>query len=468
MTGSFERRFAMLSAVVIGGGFVAIVLALALFAFSVAVTNLMHDESDAIVDVHSVLRDADSPSDALAAGRRLTEHFFRPQLRIFVFDGRQRVEISRAGVAATSPYAIVTRPRNDLPNGFAPRTPIARATLALATLFGLQPQHVEIGPLLVVVRVDVSALAATVERGLPVFGAALVLAVILGVAFGRVLVHEALRPLRDVTAALERFAAGDFTPGAVSGRRVEDLSRLAVAYNGAVEQVHHAFAERDRAHQTMRQFMTDAGHQLRTPLTVVRGFIGILRRGWPDTADREHILGAMNRQCVVMGSLIEKLILLEQWDQSAFPADAEPIDLSRLVEDVVVPIAESFPARDVRLRLAAGALARIDPSDCAHALTNLLDNALKYAPDGPIDVTLVADGDCIRLAVVDHGPGMSAAEAEHAFDRFFRGARNRDVAGSGLGLAIARRAVERARGTLSLATVPGQGTCFTIELPRAA
>jgi signal transduction histidine kinase len=129
----------------------------------------------------------------------------------------------------------------------------------------------------------------------------------------------------------------------------------------------------------------------------------------------------------------------------------------------VAPIAESDPARTVHIAAPAGELAAIDPIDLAHALTNIVDNALKYTA-GPIDVAVRRRGNLLSIEIRDQGPGMSADEVRHAFDRFYRGTR-RDVDGSGLGLAIARRAIERAGGTLTLASDPNAGSCFTIDLP---
>jgi two-component system OmpR family sensor kinase len=217
----------------------------------------------------------------------------------------------------------------------------------------------------------------------------------------------------------------------------------------------------------MRQFMSDAGHQLRTPLTVIRGFIGVLLRGdLRSPADRAGILTTMNAQCMLMGSLIEKLILLDVW-QHERGTQPEVVDVSQLVEDVVMPMAEASPARTVELDVRPGAMARIDPIGCSHALTNLVDNAIKYAPEGPIEVTLDFDSDTVRIVVADHGPGMAEEEAQHIFDRFYRGPRRRDVPGSGLGLNIARSAIARAHGTLVVESAPGQGARFMIRLPAA-
>lgn len=467
MSASFERRLTVVSAVVIGGGLFAIVLALGLIAFSFYVAALNRDVHDSLVDVRSVLlQTGKAPDDARVASRRLTAQLFSPQMRITLFDQHRRVEIYRR--SATTPYEVVVSPRNDVTRDYQLDTLGARFTLALTTLFGLVPHRAVVGPLLVSVRVQEPALVAGVKQLLLMLGVALICAVAFGVAFARLLVLQALRPLNDVTTALERFAAGDLTPRAIPSHSDHQLQDLTRAYNGAIAQMEHAFGERDQAHGAMRQFMSDAGHQLRTPLTVIRGFIGVLLRGdLRSQSDHAEILSRMNGQCVLMGSLIDKLILLDVWehgDQSAPPAI---VDVSQLVEDVVTPIAETWPDRVVELKLAPGAMARIDPIGCSHALTNLVDNALKYAPRSPVEVTLTYDPRTIEIVVADHGAGLTAEERRHIFDRFYRGPLNRDVPGSGLGLPIARSAIEHAHGTLTVESAPGEGTRFIISLPTA-
>jgi two-component system, OmpR family, sensor kinase len=467
MSPSFERRLTILSAVVIGGGIFAIVIALALFAFSVYIGSLNRDVHDAIVDVRSVLQESGGPrNDARLAARRLAAQLFSPQIRISLLDQRRRVDLYRR--SATEPYEIVATGRNSIARDYPTNTFAARSTLALATLFGLNAQRAVLGPLLVVVRVQEAELIRGVAQLLQTLLLALIGAVALSIAFARLLVLQALRPLNDVTAALERFAAGDLTPRVIPAHADHQLQDLTRAYNGAIAQMQAAFGERDEAHGAMRQFMADAGHQLRTPLTVIRGFIGVLLRGdLRSPADHADILTTMNGQCVLMGSLIEKLILLDVWDHADQSTLPEVVDVSQLVEDVVLPLAEASPDRAIELSVAPGAMARIDPIGCSHALTNLVDNALKYAPAGPIEVTLRFDARFIQIVVADRGPGMTEDEVQHIFDRFYRGPLRRDVPGSGLGLPIARSAIERAHGTLIVESSPGHGARFIVRLPTA-
>jgi signal transduction histidine kinase len=195
----------------------------------------------------------------------------------------------------------------------------------------------------------------------------------------------------------------------------------------------------------------------------VQGFIAILRRGgFESPGDRERILDTMNDQSRIMGSLIDKLILLERWESPEAAPAAAPIDVGTLVADLVGPIADAHPERQFEISTRGGILAAIDPTELSYVVTNLTDNAVKYGV-GDILVRVRTEDSTAVIEVADQGPGIPSTDAVRVFDRFYRGAQ-RDVSGSGLGLAIVKRAVERANGTISLDTSPS-GSRFIVHLP---
>ncbi len=450
---------------------VAVVLTLllaagALFGFGVHVAMIRAD-IDATLDG---LEGTEAGTPAVADARRFAEAVAARDVRsdviVVAVDRTSHAVVYKRGRLEPRPVVAV-RPFGDTHADPHATGALAQPILGLATAVGLASEHARVGNVDVFVRSNDVALVRTATSYLvPV---ALVWFVLLGLSYAvsRVLTSQLLRPLRDVTAALERFASGDLTPQPIVTDRREEFGSLAAAYNGAIAQMERAFGERDRANAAMRQFVADAGHQLRTPLTVIRGFIAILRKGeLRSQADGERILATMARQSVVMGTLIEKLMLLDAWEREPSGTRAEPIDVAQLAIDVAYPIAEAHPVRVVRVDATAGPLAAIDPSELGHAITNLLDNALKYT-DGDIDVRVRADGANVTVTVADEGPGMAADEVAHVFDRFYRGAR-REVEGSGLGLPIAKRAIERAGGSIGIQTDPGAGTTFAIRLPQVA
>ncbi len=360
-------------------------------------------------------------------------------------DANTRVTVYRKHRSDPQPWVTV-RSRGDLSGDPRPSGPLARVILGLATAFGLQSLFVHVGNLYVIVRSNDSVLVSTVQSFLLPLLIALAIAVACGYLIARALTQQAMRPLDDVTSALQRFASGDLTPHTIAANEGHELASLAGAYNGAIDQMERAFAARDRANTSMRQFIADAGHQLRTPLTVVQGFIAILRRGGFESApDRDRILDTMKDQSRIMGSLIDKLILLERWEGPDAVTHVGPIDIGTLVADLVVPIADAHPDRRFDISTQSGILAAIDPTELGYVVNNLTDNAVQVRRPGEISVRVRSEDSRAVIEIADQGPGIPSTDAVRVFDRFYRGTQ-RDVPGSGLGLAIVKRAVERANG----------------------
>jgi two-component system, OmpR family, sensor kinase len=284
-----------------------------------------------------------------------------------------------------------------------------------------------------------------------------VLLVMLAYRIGARRAREAVQPLRDLQEVYQRAEAGDFRPHYLPESGPDELRTLIAAYNRAI-------AERDATEQRVHQFMTDVNHQLRTPLTVLGGFIGIMRKGQlRDPGDGPKFLEKMEQQIHIMRNLVERLMLLQRWDSDDRPS-CEQADIGELVSAVVDPMAASNPGVNIRLDVVTGAIACVDREEICQAVTNLVANAVKYAPDAAITAGVHTDDGSVYISVADEGPGIPADALSHIFDRFYRA--NRDRPGSGLGLAIAKGAVERSHGTIAVESTLGKGARFTITLPR--
>jgi two-component system, OmpR family, sensor kinase len=460
----FSRRIRTLAAVEISLVLAVVLLAGALLAFGVYIRTLSNELSGTMAQLEATLARASLP-DARAGGGYAASLLLGTGSEIVFLDANTRVTVYRLHRADAAPVVHV-RQRGDLSGDPRPAAAFPSVILGLATAFGLQPLHARVGNIFIIVKSNDATLVATVQSFVVPLLAGLAIAIACGILIARALTRQAVRPLDDVTAALERLASGDLTPQLIAADAAHDLGSLVFAYNGAIEQMERAFAVRDRANASMRQFIADAGHQLRTPLTVVQGFIAILRRGgFASADDRDRILDTMNDQGRIMGSLIDKLILLERWESPEAQAPAAPIDVGTLVADLVAPIADANPERRFAIKTQAGILAAIDPTELGYVVTNLADNAVKYGV-GEIDVRVQARDSTAVIEVGDEGPGIASTDAARVFDRFYRGTQ-RDVAGSGLGLAIVKRAVERAHGSISLETSPS-GSRFVVRLPLAS
>jgi signal transduction histidine kinase len=278
--------------------------------------------------------------------------------------------------------------------------------------------------------------------------------------------RAALRPLHETTLALQRLALRDFSPRTILAGEGSAYDELARAYNAAVEAVSSSFEERRAAELEMQRFIADAGHELRTPLTIVMGYLDIIAGGAladPKLADR--ITTGMRTEAARMRKLIDKLIILARMET---PNDLDArinIDVVSLVQRVIESL-EPLANQPIEVTGVSFAHVFAAEDDLAEALTNIVENGLKYAPSSSIEIDIRSAADRISIAIRDHGPGMTTDEQRHAFERFYRGDQRGEISGSGLGLAIAKRAIERSRGTIRLESIPGRGTTFTIELPE--
>jgi signal transduction histidine kinase len=223
-----------------------------------------------------------------------------------------------------------------------------------------------------------------------------------------------------------------------------------------------------------KEFLGNAAHELKTPLAVVKSTLqSLLQR--PRSADEyqkglEHCLEDLQRLEQLLQWML-RLARAEQWAHGALRRDLQVIDVTATCEEAVERVRHLAAERGMTIRLAKNGQVPLqaDPEDLQLVWSNLLENAVRYSPEGGLVEMNVAtvNGGPVRVTVEDHGPGIAADELPHIFDRFYRGdpSRNRATGGFGLGLAIAKALVEAYGGKITAESTPGEGTCMTVELP---
>ena len=296
-----------------------------------------------------------------------------------------------------------------------------------------------------------------------IFGIAVVA---LGISWfvGRIVARQALAPMNEVTGSLRALAGGDFNQRQFVTAGGDEIATLTEAYNDAAASVAAAMQERRETEARMRQFVTDASHELRTPLTVIAGYIDVLRRGAieePKVA--RQILSTMALEKEHMRGLVDRLMRLARMEGENPPEPVE-IDVPQLLRDQCEAARRLDEDRAIDYSVDGVKDVVADRGEIGEALWNVVENALKYAPGAPIHLRAFRDNGTTVLSVRDEGPGMSESERLHAFERFYRGDARGEIPGTGLGLAIAKRAVDRAGGTISIDSAPGRGTTVSIKL----
>jgi signal transduction histidine kinase len=289
-------------------------------------------------------------------------------------------------------------------------------------------------------------------------------AILLSWFVGRLFAQQSLRPINEVSDSLRALADGDYTQRRFVMASGDEIASLTAAFNDAVANVAAAMDHRRQAEERMRQFAADASHELRTPLTVIAGYIDVLRRGAiEEPRIARQILATMSLEKEHMRGLIDRLMRLARLDSEA-PPRVEQVNVAELFRNQVDAARRLDDRRNIDYSVEGLQTVAADPGELAEAVWNVLENALKYAPDAPIHLRAVRNNGQSIITVRDEGPGMSESERLHAFERFYRGDRRGEITGSGLGLAIAKRAVERAGGDISIDSALGQGTKVTITI----
>jgi two-component system OmpR family sensor kinase len=334
-----------------------------------------------------------------------------------------------------------------------------------AELAHIRPRLVDAGDVSLILVPSAAGLMKWLLTDVGVCLGVLVAIVVAALITGAALARAAREPLLRTTLALEALAGGDFKPQTIQAGQTPEIARLAKAYNAAAETVSRSIEERRAAAAEFQRFLADAGHELRTPLTIVGGYIDVLAGHAADKdATEQRVIDGMKSQMSRMRAMVEKMLLLSRLESGT--ASPRAVSVASVISEVAETMHDKYPDRDVSVASDPAAIVFIDEDDLYEALCNLVENALRYAPDSPVELTAnVVDGDA-AIVVADRGPGIAAEEQPMIFERFYRGKDNADKDGSGLGLAIVRRIVERWAGTIALRS-DSSGTRVTIRFPRA-
>ena len=288
--------------------------------------------------------------------------------------------------------------------------------------------------------------------------ALIMLAAATGVAW--IVAGRVLRPVRAVTETARTITETDLR------RRIpvkgdDEVDELAVTFNGMLDRLEHAF-------ESQRAFIDDAGHELRTPLTIIQGHVELMPE---EPEERERTLQLVQDELDRMARIVNDLLLLARAQRPDF-LRLEKVDVTALLEGVharAVALGDhAWRLRPPRVPVQIVA----DRDRLMQALLNLVANVVAHTPPdtvATIGATLAPDG-TVRLWVHDDGPGLDVQTAERAFERFARGAGDRDgpaPGGAGLGLAIVDAIATSHDGRVELDSAPGRGATFTIVLPAA-
>jgi two-component system, OmpR family, sensor kinase len=280
---------------------------------------------------------------------------------------------------------------------------------------------------------------------------ALVLSVVILIAW--FVAGRLLRPVQELTETAEAISDSDLT------RRIpvqgdDEISRLARTFNEMLDRLEESFT-------AQRRFIDDAGHELRTPITIVRGHLDLLGE---DPEERQETMALVSDELSRMARIVDDLLLLAKAQQPDF-IRIEPVELADLTTELLAK-GRTLGPRAWQLDACAEGIIHADPQRVTQAMLNLARNAVEHTvPGAEIGLGSAWAEVGVRLWVRDTGTGIDPAEHERVFDRFARGPSGRRSDGAGLGLSIVRTIATAHGGQVELESTPGQGATFTIVLP---
>jgi heavy metal sensor kinase len=330
-------------------------------------------------------------------------------------------------------------------------------TLTGATTVSGRPVVVRVSRTEERLRTQLSEILVVLVLGLP-------LVIALAGVGGYVLARRALTPIDHLASEARRITADRLHERLSVPNERDEIGRLAAVIN-------ETFARLESSFEQLRRFTADASHELRTPLSVIRGIGEVGLGATRSPAEYREAMGSMLEEVDRLSNLVDTLLRLSRGDAGTIRLARESIDLGQLTRDAASSLGILAEERHQQLRVHVDGQPQVsvDRLVLREAITNIVDNAIKYSPDGStIDIGVRSEGSRAVIVVADEGPGVAAEHRERIFDRFFRldEGRSRDDGGTGLGLAIAKWAVEVHGGVVSVETGARAGAVFRIDLPR--
>jgi two-component system OmpR family sensor kinase len=292
--------------------------------------------------------------------------------------------------------------------------------------------------------------------------------VLLFIAFAsRQVIKLSMKPLEKIEATAEKIAAGDLSARLENFEPDTEVGRLSTSLNQMLSRIEESFVARTESESKLRRFVADASHELRTPLTSIRGFAELHRQGAvPEGEKTKELISRIEKESMRMGSLVEDLLMLARIDQSREIVMAD-VDLSTLIKEAVTSAQVAGPEHPITSDIAHDVHTQGDSDKIYQVVTNLLANARAHTPAGTaIHVATYSADDGTYVTVADKGPGLTAEDQQHIFERFYRVDTSRQRSssdGSGLGLSIVDEVMKAHGGSVSVSSEPGNGATFTLH-----
>lgn len=277
------------------------------------------------------------------------------------------------------------------------------------------------------------------------------------------------RPLQEISRQMMKMD-GDYSEFEVDTCAYEEINVISDTTMKMAKNVQESMDRLEQEKQIRQEFFSNASHELKTPITSIRGYVELLESGMDqDEEMRKDFLSRIKKDSVRMTSLVDDILMISRLESRGAKADIIPIRVRDLVEDAVSSLASQAAERNVLLhRECEDFTIQADLRQMTELFTNLISNAVKYNnPGGEVWVKVKRNGNAMVLTVRDSGVGIPKESQARIFERFYRvdKGRSRKQGGTGLGLSIVKHVVNFYHGTVTVESEAGTGSCFTVTLP---
>jgi len=316
---------------------------------------------------------------------------------------------------------------------------------------------------IILVGYPLAELREALENLFSIFLVLIPIAVAISVVGGLYLAYSSLRPVDEVTRRARQITAENLDQR-IPDRRVNDeIGRLTSTINDMIGRLRDSFAQ-------IKQFSADASHELRTPVTIMRGEIELALRSRKTTEEYRRVLASALEELLRMSSIMDNLLTLAKADQVVYEPRLSKVDLNELVSELYGDSAILAESKNIRLSMEKNESVTIlgDKGKLRQLFLNLITNAIKYTPiGGSVTLSIEKQNGTALFHVRDTGIGIPPRDLDKIFNRFYRvdKARSRELGGSGLGLAIAKSIADTHHGSITVQSELQKGSTFTVHLP---
>lgn len=413
-------------------------------------------------------------ADGVAVGELFRDIKLSPGSVIVVFDSRRRViyrsptpqSFVGADVSNETFFAALRGRRTTVVEQTSPYDGVRR-------IYGLA--HAGETDSVVMVGTPTSVLLEPARRQLTRYALFSLLALACAAIAAVIFARSVVRPVEQLERATLSLGAGDFAARAPA-ESGDEFGRLGAAFNSMAAQIAEREARLTELDRLKSEFVSSVSHELRTPLTTIKTFTRLLLRGRHTEAERLEYLEAIAQECDRQIDLVVNLLDLSRIEAGAFNLSLKVVDAGASLRSARTAMYHAAAMRGQELRVVLAEdlpPVEADASALRRVITGLIENALKYTPDGG-QITLRAarderQPDVLAIGVTDSGRGIAEEDLPHVFEKFYRGRASAtdegtDAPGVGLGLYLARMIIERMNGSLAVESIPDQGSTFTVRL----